>query len=336
MTNLALCGVGNIGKVHLHNLLSLRGCRVVGIFDSNPNEVEKVTKQFSVHAFTNWEELLGDPAVDAVVIATPASFHRELCCSALAAGKHVFLEKPLANTLEDSNAIVEAEAQSPRVVQVGFCERFNVAYIEARRAIAEGRVGEVRAIQSSRLAPYEMSDPTWDLGVLDTATHNFDLIQWFMGESPHAVLARGANVYVDARIPHVCTTLLFFRNGAIAVDTIAWVRKAHHPLSFCAQSQMLILGNRGSFHVDHSGRPAWVMDDQQFRAIDTVIIGGSEYYGCLKLQFDHFLKAIAGEAQPAVTARGSLASEMITLAALKSLRTGQEVSLEKLDSLNPG
>ena len=68
------------------------------------------------------------------------------------------------------------------------------------------------------------------------------------------------------------------------------------------------------------------MDDQQFRAIDTIIIGGSEYYGCLKLQFDHFLKAIAGEALPAVTARESMASEMITLAALKSLRTGQEIS----------
>ena len=326
MSNLAICGVGNIGKVHLGNLLSLRGCRVTGIVDSNRNELEKVARQFSVRAFKNWEEILEDSVVDAVVVATPASSHRELCCSALAAGKHVFVEKPLANTLEDSNAIVEAEAHSRRVVQVGFCERFNAAYIEARRALVEGRLGEVRAIQSSRLAPYEMSDPTWDLGVLDTAAHNFDLILWLMGKSPRAVLARGTNVYDDAKIHHVCTTLLSFENGAMAVDTIAWVREKHHPLSCCAQSQMLILGNRGSFHVDHSGRPAWVMDDQQFRAIDTIIIGGSEYYGCLKLQFDHFLKAIAGDALPAVTARESLASEMITLAALKSLRTGQEIS----------
>ena len=82
-------------------------------------------------------------------------------------------------------------------------------------------MGEVRAIQSSRLAPYEMSDPTWGLGVLDTATHNFDLIVWFMGKSPGAVLARGANVYDDAKIHHVCTTLLSFEKGAMAVDTIA-------------------------------------------------------------------------------------------------------------------
>jgi len=286
-----------------------------------------VARQFSVRTFENWAELLEDRDIDAVVVATPASSHRKLCCLALAAGKHVFVEKPLANTLEDSRAIVEAEAHSPRVVQVGFCERFNAAYIEAKRTIVEGRLGEVRAIQSSRLAPYEMSDPTWDLGVLDTAAHNFDLILWLMGKSPRAVLARGTNVYDAAKINHVCTTLLSFENGATAVDTIAWVREEHHPLSCCAQSQMLILGNRGSFHVDHSGRPAWVMDDQRFQAIDTVIIGGSEYYGCLKLQFDHFLKAVAGEELPAVTAKESLASEVITLAALESLRTGQEILL---------
>ena len=124
MTNLAICGVGNIGKVHLRNLLSLRGCRIAGILDANRLELERVARQFSVRAFENWTKLLEDSGVDAVVVATPASSHRELCCSALAAGKHVFLEKPLANTLEDSKAIVEAEAHSPRVVQVGFCERF--------------------------------------------------------------------------------------------------------------------------------------------------------------------------------------------------------------------
>jgi predicted dehydrogenase len=328
MTNIALCGVGNIGKVHLQNLLSLRGCRVAGIFDRNLIELERLAREFSVHTYGSWEEILQDSTLHAVVIATPASSHRELSCSALAAGKHVFVEKPLAGTLEDAKAIVEAEDRSGRVVQVGLCERFNVAYLEAKRAVSEGRLGQVRAIQTSRLAPYHLSDPTWELGVLDTATHNFDLILWLMEKSPCTVLARGANVYEDTRIPHVCTTVLSFDGGAMAVDTMAWVREEHHPLSQCAKSTMFIQGNRGSFRVDHSGRPAWVMDEKGFRGIDTVIIGGPEYYGCLKLQFDHFLAAVSGEVAPAVSAKEALRSEVVALAALESLRTGQEVSVE--------
>jgi predicted dehydrogenase len=334
MTNIAICGLGNIGRVHLQNLLSVRGCRVTGIFDLSKENLERVARECSVYAFQSWKALLESSFVDAVVIATPSSSHSELCCSALAAGKHVFVEKPLAGTLQDSDAIVRAEAGANKIVQVGFCERFNVAYIEAKRAVREGRLGVVRAIQSSRVAPYEMSDPGWELGVLDTATHNFDLILWLMEESPVRVLARGANVYEDDAIPHVCATTLSFEHGAAAFDTISWLREERHPLSYCAQSRMLIQGSRGSFQVDHSSRPAWIMDAQQFRSIDTVILGGPEYYGCLKLQFDQFLGAITGEVAPAVTAKESLQAERVTLAALESLRTGQEVLLEtaRLDS----
>jgi len=328
MTNIAICGLGNIGRVHLRNLLSVRGCRVTGLFDLNKSNLARAAQESLVQVFQSWEALLESPAVDAVVIATPSSSHRELCCSALSAGKHVFVEKPLAGTLEDSDAIVKAEAAANRIVQVGLCERFNVAYIEAKRAVRERRLGAIRAIQSSRVAPYAMSDPGWELGVLDTATHNFDLIFWLMEKSPVRVLARGANVYEDDKIHHVCATVLSFEDGAVAFDTITWLREERHPLSYCAQSRMLIQGSTGSFQVDHSGRPAWIMDDQQFRSVDTVILGGPEYYGCLKLQFDHFLGAIAGEVAPAVTARDSLPAERITLAAFESLRTGQEVLVE--------
>src|SRR5262245_2581310 len=106
MIRVAICGVGKIGKVHLQNLLSLRGCRVAGIYDASAEERARVAQVLSVPAYGTWDELLQDAALDAVVIATPTSSHRELGGAALAAGKHVFLEKPLAGTLEDARAIV--------------------------------------------------------------------------------------------------------------------------------------------------------------------------------------------------------------------------------------
>jgi predicted dehydrogenase len=90
---------------------------------------------------------------------------------------------------------------------------------------------------------------------------------------------------------------------------------------------MFIQGSLGSFRVDHSARPASFLNDQRFRALDTVILGGPEYYGCLKLQLDHFLGAIGGELLPRATAREAFEAEKVVLAAVESLQKGQEVEL---------
>ncbi|MEW5979498.1 MAG: Gfo/Idh/MocA family oxidoreductase [Acidobacteriota bacterium] len=326
MKNLAVCGVGNIGKVHVRNLLSLRGCRIAGVFDTQAATLNQVASEYGLPIYPSWRALLEDPTLDGVVIATPAASHRELCCQALAAGKHVFLEKPLASSLTDSLAIVEAAAKAgDRVVQVGFCERFSPAYLEAKSAVEQGRLGALRVVQTSRIAPFHMSDPSWELGVYDTAAHNLDLILWLKGAVPRSVLARGTGVYGSG--PHFCSTWLSFADGSLAVDTIAWLRLEGHPLSECAQAEMLLQGTKGSFRVDHTARPAWCLDDQRFRAVDTVILGGEGYYSCLKLQFDYFLSAISGEVAPKVTAAEALASERVVLAAVESVKTGREVGL---------
>jgi myo-inositol 2-dehydrogenase/D-chiro-inositol 1-dehydrogenase len=328
MTHLAICGIGNIGKVHLENLLSVRGCKVTGIFDVNQAELELAASRFSVAAYRDFDELLNDSLVDAVVVATPTNSHAELCVRALAANKHVFVEKPLAGSLEDALTIANAATHSDRVVQVGFCERFNVNYLEARRAIRSGGVGRIRAIHSSRVAPYFMSNPAWELGVLDTAVHNLDLTLWLMGCTPVSVLTRGVQVYDDSAIPHSATTLLSFRDGMMAVDHIAWVKDRGHPLNQCARSRMLILGDEGTFDIDLTDRASSLLNRDGFRKLDTVIIGAPEYSGCLKLQFEYFLRSIEDGAAVLAPVEDALGTERVAMAALESLRTSREVRLD--------
>jgi len=323
MTRLAICGVGNIGKVHVENLLSLRGCQIAGLFDTNPAQAEC----FGLHAYASFDELLNDPAVDAVVIASPSSSHRELACRALATGKHLFVEKPLAGTLGDAVAIVEAASRSSCVVQVGFCERFNANYLEAKRAVKGGKLGTVRAIHSSRVAPYDMSNPAWELGVIDTAVHNIDLILWLMGRSPLSILARGVQVYADSVMSHSATIMMSFEDGAMAVDNIAWLKDQGHPLNQCARSRMFIQGDAGSFEIDLTDRPSSLLNEDGFRKIDSVIIGAAEYAGCLKLQFEYFLRSIEDGAPVLAPVEDALAAERVAMAALESLRRGEEVRL---------
>lgn len=296
MTHLAICGVGNIGKVH-ENLLSIRGCRIAGIFDANEAAAEDVAARFSLRRYPSLDNLMSDSKINAVVVATPTDSHLDLCRRALDARKHVFVEKPLAGTLEDARAIVAIAEASDYVVQAGFCERFNVNYLEARRAVSSGAVGRIRAIHSSSVAPYAMSNPAWQLGIFDTAVHNIDLTLWLMGRLPATVLARGTQVYRDSSIPHTATILMTFDNGAMAVDHVAWLKDAGHPLNQCARSRMFIQG-----------------DD--------------EYPGCLKLQFEYFLRSVEEGAPVLAPVCDALDTDRVIPAAVESLRTRKEMSLD--------
>ena len=328
MIRIAICGFGNIGRVHLSNLRSLRGCEVAGVYDAQPLVREAASKQHHVRVYGSEFELWDDRSWTALVIATPADAHHDWTLAALEQGRHVFIEKPLASDLKQSEAIAAAVRRYPDCcVQVGFCERFNPQYMEAKRAISEGTLGQLRSIDSSRVTPLELSDPTWPLGVLDTAVHNLDLILMLFNKMPLAVRASGAQIYSDLPGRHTVTTLLTFPDGTLATDRVTWLRGPLHPLRHCARSRMSIYGTDGAFDIDLAERPSSLMTKDRFQMIDTVILGGSDYYGCLKLQFEAFLRSIEAGLPPAVTVESALNTERVALAAAESLKTGQDAWL---------
>jgi myo-inositol 2-dehydrogenase/D-chiro-inositol 1-dehydrogenase len=328
MVRIAICGLGNIGKVHLDNLRSMRGCEITGLYDRQDAPLRALAGSCGARVYAGANDLFADPAVDAVVIATPSDSHRELMEQALRAGKHVFVEKPIAGTMEDALAIVEAAAQHPhQVVQVGFCERFNPQFIEAKRAVENGSLGQIRCIHSSRIAPFAMGNAAWELGALDTAVHNLDLIMWLFQDAPARVFARGVRLYPESEMFHSITILLEFANGALASDTITWLSEAAHPLSYCARARMEIFGERGGFEIDLSTRPSALLTASEFRQIDTVILGGEGYYGCLKLQFEAFLRSLEEGAQVLAPVKDAYRAEQVVFAALRSLQSGEVVAV---------
>lgn len=328
MVRIAICGVGNIGRVHLASLRTMRGCEIAGLYDTQAAPLRELAAGCGVHAYRSADDVFADSSVDAVVIATPSESHRELTERALHAGKHVFVEKPLAGTLDDAQAIVESAAMHPRqVVQTGFCERFNPQFIEAKRASEKGSLGRLRCIHSSRISPYALGNTAWELGALDTAVHNLDLIMWLLDETPARVFARGVRIYPDSEILHSITIVLEFAKGALVTDTITWLADAAHPLSQCARARMNIIGEAGSFEVDLTSRPSALLTASGFRQIDTVILGGDGYYGCLKLQFEAFLRSIEEGTLVLAPVRDACRAEQVVLAAQQSLKSGKAVEI---------
>jgi predicted dehydrogenase len=186
----------------------------------------------------DYDELLADPALDAVVVATPPETHTEIVEAALAAGKHVLCEKPLATTTEDCVQLERAALAGDRVLMVGHTYIFNPAVRLLRRYVAEGAIGRVRYIHSVRTGPGPVRDGVnvlWDL-----APHDIAMILYVVGESPLEVAARGG-AQSTAGHEGVVFASLDLTGDVLAQVHVSWLDalKARH-VSVVGEAGMLV------------------------------------------------------------------------------------------------
>jgi predicted dehydrogenase len=194
--NVAILGGGFMAASHAPNYKAL-GDRVrVKTIASRPSDRAKaVAASVGAELTADLDAAIRDPEIDIVDICLPTALHREWTEAALAAGKHVFLEKPIALTLEDADAIVAVADRSDGFFMVGLVLRFWPEYVELRRRMAAGELGRPLAVSTFRLSPPAdwnewMADPSQSGGVpVDLLIHDFDQMNWLLG-TPRRVYAR--------------------------------------------------------------------------------------------------------------------------------------------------
>lgn len=226
---LALVGAGRIGASHALVLTRrVPEADLVAVVDPRPGAAEAVAGPLGARPGTSYDELLaatGGDAVDAVVITAASPAHHELITTALAAGKHVFCEKPAGMSLSEIDEGRAGARRAERVLQVGFNRRYAAEFAGARRAVEEGHVGEVQLLRSLTRDPGSgPADPgAVPLGTIFTQTliHDFDMLCWLNpGARPVDVLATAdALVHPGERgRGHLDTAVVVIRfdNGAIA------------------------------------------------------------------------------------------------------------------------
>ena len=183
----------------------------------------KVAETLGAEAATDLEEAVLDPGIDAVDICLPSALHRTWTERALEAGKHVFLEKPIALTAEDAGAVVDAAARRDATLVVGLVLRFWPEYVELHRRVASGQLGRPRAVSTSRLSPPIdwndwMADREQSGGVsVDLLVHDFDQMNWLLGQ-PLRVFAR------EPRPGHVQAVVEYEGATGIAEGSVAMPR----------------------------------------------------------------------------------------------------------------
>jgi predicted dehydrogenase len=246
----AVVGAGFMGTAHTANYKSLSGrVRVKSVVARTVDRAAKVAETVGADATTDLDAVLADPEIDAVDVCIPTPAHRDVAERALAAGKHVFLEKPIALTVEDADAIVRAADESGKVFMVGLVLRFWPEYVELQRRVAAGELGRVSAVATRRLSPPAdwaawFADRSQTGGTaVDLLVHDFDQMNWLLGTPRSVVAHEPVTGHVHALVEY---------DGASAVAEGSMAMPGSYPFS----SNIRVQGERGAAEYAFSAAPA--------------------------------------------------------------------------------
>lgn len=206
MLNISVFGAGHLGKYHLNNWQEIEDVKLVGFFDPDDNNARTVEEKYRIPRFTSAESLMD--ACDAVDIVAPTINHFQLCDMALRKGKHVFVEKPLANTMDEARELVKLAKESNCKFQVGHVERFNPAFLALKDYSLQPMFIEVH-----RLAQFNPRGTDVSV-ILDLMIHDIDIILHLVKSNVSHVSANGVAVMSDT--PDIANVRIEFDNGCVA------------------------------------------------------------------------------------------------------------------------
>lgn len=206
MLRIGVFGVGHLGKFHLNNWKEIEDVELTGFYDPDDKNAIPVIEKYQLKRFVDAAELMDE--CDAIDIVAPTPYHFELCEMALKKGKHVFVEKPLANTMDEARALVKLAKESNVKFQVGHVERFNPAFLALQKKNLDPMFIEVH-----RLAQFNPRGTDVSV-ILDLMIHDIDIILHIVKSNVSYISANGVAVMSDT--PDIANVRIEFDNGCVA------------------------------------------------------------------------------------------------------------------------
>lgn len=327
----AVIGLGWFGEKHCEALTAIPNVVLYALCTRNPERLKEVADRFGVKCVsTDFRDLLSNDDIDAVSIVTMWDQHTAPTLAALQAGKHVFLEKPMASTLADCRAIAEAAEAAPGAFMVGHICRFNPRYAAARQEIAAGKIGRIISMYARRNIPAKVTtDILNKIGpIIGDGVHDTDLMLWYSGAKITSAYAQTVDVR-GLKYPDLGWTMYRFDSGAVGILEDIWCLPDKTP--FQIDERMEIIGTEGSIHIQETSPNFSVCDREGWRFPDTTYwpeLHGRRA-GALRDELAYFATCIAeGRWPDVITPAESMAAVEACLAAEESAQTGKVVQLE--------
>jgi myo-inositol 2-dehydrogenase/D-chiro-inositol 1-dehydrogenase len=298
---------------------------LAGLFDPRPDVAAQVASDIGAAAVATYDDLLSDPALDGVVIASTTAAHAELALRAARSGKHVFCEKPLSLEREATVEVVDAVETAGVKLQVGFHRRFDPAFAAAAERVRAGELGDVYLFRAAQrdMAPPRPEFLAGSGGIfVDMGIHDFDAARWLVGEVA-CVSAQGAALsdpgFAGIGDFDTAVVVLTFQSGALGVLDISRVA------GYGYESSAELLGSQATVRIDEPFAHGYEWRTAGSVSRPLVQTFDRRYARAFAAELEQFARAIVDDTPPLVTGVDALAAFDMALAAGKSCRLGQPV-----------
>jgi UDP-N-acetylglucosamine 3-dehydrogenase len=327
---IGVIGLGWFGEIHCETIAGIPNMELAALCTRTPDRLAQQAEKFGVKkTYRDYRDLLADRDIDAVSICTMWDQHTDPAIAALEAGKHVFLEKPMASTVADCRKIMAAAQSARGVLQIGHIVRFNPRYRMAKQAIDAGKIGKIVAMSSRRNIPAAWTPEILNkIGpIVGDAIHDTDIMLWFTGDTVASAYAQTVSVR-NLKFPDIGQTMYRFKGGATATLETVWCMPEKTP--FDIDERMSIIGTEGIIHVQDTFPNLGIVSADKLHSPDTTYwpMFDGVRGGALREELAYFANcALKGETPAIGRPEDAAAALEATLAAEESARTGKVIHL---------
>ena len=333
---IGIIGVGRLGYEHACNIANrVPGSELVAIADANFDRAKQVAEELGVTAvYNDPKDLCADPNVEAVAIITNTASHVEMIKIAMDAGKHVFTDKPLGCSLEECKRAEAAVERHPdKIFFLGFMRRYDPSYADAKAQINAGRIGKPYLVKATGLDPEALVESCIKFSktsggiFIDAASHDIDLMRWFLGGEVTEVYAAGTNFkhpeFAENGDTETGMAMLKFDNGTVAFLHVG--RTAPHGY----HTETEIVGTEA--HIRVAGVP-WkdrVMVYDQYGARQEIVENFPQRFAeAYLLEMVDFIDCIQKDRKPELTVYDGTKATLVTYAITDSFHSGKPVQVQ--------
>jgi myo-inositol 2-dehydrogenase/D-chiro-inositol 1-dehydrogenase len=332
MKNVAVLGAGRIGQIHASNLAQMPGVHLAAVCDPFGDSAATLAQQLGT-ASRSIEDALLDPAIDAVVIASPTSTHSDLIRRAAARGKHIFCEKPIDLSLHEATACAAAIAQAGVACMLGFQRRFDPTFAEVKSRLDRGEIGKPELLViTSRDPGAPPADYLRHSGGIfrDMLIHDFDMFRWLLcdgGRDEAVWLSATGACLVDpaiAEIGDIDTAVVTLRTRSGRLCQINASRRA----AYGYDQRFEVLGATGLLAAgNHHPVEVTQMDAAGTRTVNPEHFFLQRYQAAYRLEMVHFFEQLQAGGNFRTTVHDGVQAQRLADAAAHSLASGQALSL---------
>ena len=310
MIRVGVIGVGAMGKHHARIYSQMDDVELVGVADTDAKTAMEIALKYETEPFSEPEKLLKND-LDAVSIAVPTSRHKDVALKVASYGVHMLIEKPIAESLESADAIIEAARRENIKLLIGHVERFNSVVLKLKEVISSGELGEILSISCRRVGPYPPRIK--DVGIIiDLAVHDIDVISYLYGKRAMSVYTIAGNSF-HIKEDHASILLNYGKEKSGIVET-NWLTP--HKVR-----KLTVTGTKGVAYADYLEQSLEIWKEEGREEVSI------EKREPLKNELEHFLDAVVKDEKPSPSGEEGKYALYVALSAIKSYESGSNISI---------